>query len=230
MPDLRSALSRLPFVYVKKDGTLDLWDVKPTGDRAADTSTGRSHAALLLHVMREYDAGHMLFHVDEAITAKATPCEAMVNGFVAEISEAIVSSYKKCVPLEMVSGFSFAGVPLPEAVGRLPFIKVQGDHRVCDFSVRKGASYEDLQARGRHYGALIAKFIRDTNAPGFLANLRESMMLTVGFTEPGGALRLGLLSVLAEIAMSGPRAGTTHQRAMLVFHEARDRTGASTVL
>lgn len=225
MDNLRTALLSLPFTSEKHNKTLDLWDVTPTGRHAPDIHTGRGYCARLLHVMRDQDAPHLLFHVLQAWARKKTP-SAVQTGFSMEMADAIRSAPDRHPHLQVVSNLDYTAPTIRESLLKLPFVTELADGTLNMFYVAPAGDREKAQARGRHYGALMCKFLRDTNHPSFFNH--ENLSSTTDYHEAEAEpVRIGLASVIAEIAMSGRGDATAHQKAARVFHEENAGGGAT---
>jgi hypothetical protein len=220
MPDLRTALLRLPFVSEKADGTLNLWDVTPTGNRARDIEQGRMFTAWMLHLMREYDAAHMLFHFCEAVRrAEARPGhEDVLAGTAFELGDILQHCNCGHPLLRLTVGYTFSG-DLREAALRLPFVVERADGSLDFGAGSRAGVYENVQSRGRFHGSLFCKMLRDTGHPSIVA-------VMVASRDPervSGPYEIGFMTAIAEIAMSCSEAATVHQRAVRELYVASKR-------
>ena len=96
MSSLRDTLSSLPFAAEFSDGTINLWAVNGSGSYRCDVDRGRSHAAILLHLMREQDAPHMLAHVLDAWAAAGPGTRDVKTGFCLELGDAVLAADEGC--------------------------------------------------------------------------------------------------------------------------------------
>lgn len=216
MSKLRAVLAQLPFVSQKADGSLDLWDVTPTGDTQKDLMMGRQYFAWLLHVMREFDAPYLLFHVGTAWHSKRDLTHDVKAGWTYELSDALAAADPNC-PQLMMANADYSKGDIRDAMLQLPFVSERPDGTLNCFDVNWDGSLEELQARGRHYAALTAKFLRDTRHPSFLGFLALSVPAEHGCSD----LRVGFLNDLVQIAVTALPTSTVNQRSTLpLFQEA----------
>ncbi len=216
MSTLRTALLALPFVEEKPDGTLDLWAVEPSGNSAADSDRGRTYFAWFLHVMREFDAAHMLLHVSVEWHGQPDPLRTVdvKTGWTSEMAASIRAASDDHPSLAIVSNRVFPS-DLRDAALTLPFVSERADGTLNCFDVDYTGSFEESQARGRYYAALTAKFLRETDHPSFLT----SLAMDADPTQRESALRIGFLSMLTEIAASSSPRATKFAKATYPMYE-----------
>ena len=217
MSKLRAVLEQLPFVAKKPNGTLDLWVVTPTGDTQKDLMMGRQYFAWLLHVMREFDAPFLLSHLHTAWHQKNDNSENVRQGLALEMSDTLCAADPGCPQIKMATADYRPVHDLREAMLKLPFVSERPDGSLNCFDVKWDGDFSDVQARGRHYAALTAKFLRDTRHPSFLGFVAHSIPVE----RAGGDLMTGYLTTLVEIAATASQESTVNQRSTLpLFEEA----------
>ena len=223
MKNLRTAIIRLPFASENPDGTLNFWDVTPSGNKKTDTETGRRFLAWLLHVVREYEAPHLLFHVGIAWNTRTDGSDHDIRaGWTFELTDALLAAAPNCPQMASVACKDYVSDDLRESMLRLPFVTERADGSLNCFDVNFQEEYSAAQARGRFYAALTAKFIQDTRHPSFLA------VLALGVPEQhrDSAIRVGFLCDLMEIAVSGHWTATPQQAQVYPFYKEAVRAAA----
>jgi hypothetical protein len=218
MTNLRNALIALPFTREERDGTLNLWSVTPSGDRFYDVPTGRSFCAWFMHVVRQYDAAHMLAHVAYAFGChpERESASGILEGWAEEFGEALASVKPCCPGVMLVSGVHFGGqANAHEARLALPFVTERADGTLNCFDVDVHEAGEKGAARGRHYAALTAKYIMDTGDSEFYAALCADYPCADSYAP----VALAFCTAIAEIVASCSLTATAHQKAARVFFE-----------
>jgi len=80
----------LPFVLISDD-TTNCWNVKSTGNWAADNKIGRSHGEACIAYMNSNDNPALLFAVVEAMHRSSAPFSGIECGFFQAIAERVTS-------------------------------------------------------------------------------------------------------------------------------------------
>ncbi|WP_027533815.1 hypothetical protein [Bradyrhizobium sp. WSM3983] len=83
------AVKRLPFVKDEGAG-LNLWNVLPSGDWAADNKTGRAHGEACVAFMRGEKNPAILFTIVDTIVRRAEAIGGIECGFFQTIAEATI--------------------------------------------------------------------------------------------------------------------------------------------
>ena len=208
---IREAMLLLPFVSDTPQG-LNMWDVKPTGDETIDVRKGRAHAAVLLHLMRRFNAPQLTFHVMTTWTDKNTGPESMKRGFLIELGKAIIAA-----PSEGATWLGHDAMPprvalaQREALLGLPFVVERGDGTLDCWAVRPRGDYSEDGAAGRFYGARLCHAIRAARDPLLLAHVTRSTCDKSVDSSKDMAIRVGMAHVVTEVAMSSGETSTAYQ-------------------
>lgn len=195
---LRKQIAGLPFVDTAPGGSLCMWSCPTTGERVSDLRAGRAYCGLLLHVMRDFDAPHLLFHV---LDCWKDPIGPVQEGLIHELLHAVCSAA------------SSASIPMQVAS--------------CQVGSRLGVNprapdldFSEVEAWGRHTGAKFCAFVRAKRIPSaedivaYFTNLQ---------TWPDAA-RIGFAHVLAEAAISSDRRSTLYQEATWPIHREQTQS------
>lgn len=221
---LKRTLSLLPFTSARGNGSLNLWDVPATGQPAADHDLGRHYAAWWLHTIREYDAPGLLFHasMDRIRDAGGPLMDDLNAGACAEWHDALAAADQHHPHLVSTTHLRFNDLSLREATLRLPFVSAQEDGSLNLWDVRLPEGFSEQQDRGRYYAAVLTRFIMETQHPNVLRHVIEAMPSDFLGSDSHAAF----LSVIAELATSGPADATVHQRAVCpLYREMRRSSG-----
>jgi len=142
----------------------------------------------------------------------------MKTGFCLELADAVIAGDRNHPLLVAASWNDFSRGSYRENILRLPFVRENSDGTISMFEPCANGSYSDNVDRGRHHGALLCKFLRDTENGGLFGHMNDESPWRKDQSVAEEAYRVGLCSAIAQIAISGPRTATVHQSAMLGFY------------
>ena len=223
MSKIRKTLTALPFVEEQKDGTLDLWAMDPPTTDCAIALKGRAYAALLMHVMRDYDAAFMCAHVMTAMRESGFKYAEVGTYFTTELARTAVEGSVAAIGLlASVSHLRFEGNPRQNLLA-IPQVTETPEGRLRLWPVPQDRDYDDLVAAGRYYAVCVIRYMMKTEDLSILNRIARAMQdapgADVGHDRPDQPFLVGFWTAVAEVSIAAGETSTAYQYAMLSIYK-----------
>jgi hypothetical protein len=213
---MREHILKLHFVNETDDGRLDYWSPPATGVEETDIQLGRSYAARLLHLYREFDCQHLAAFILERWVETAPRCRGFVrNGFAIEGCLAMRAAPEDATAAMRTARIATRGNTLKS----LPFVVHKGG-KADAWAVESSGDWSQDNAAGRHYGALTVLFVRESGSDEIVSMILESMASDPERFERTRGIWTGWITEIAEVQTASCPEATIYQQSAMPHHKA----------